>query len=63
MYPDDSLKLSWDIIIAVTLIVCAIVIPYRVALAEHDDEKWTVINYAIDFIFLVDIFMVFNTAY
>ena len=57
------MKLSWDIIIAITLIVCAIVIPYRVALAQQDDLKWTIINYTIDSVFLVDILMVFNTAY
>ena len=63
LYPNDSFKKYWDIIIAITLIFCALIIPYRVALVEKDSTFWVIVNYIIDFVFLIDILVVFNSAF
>ena len=63
LYPNDSFKKYWDIIIALTLVLCALIIPYRVAMTEEDSMIWVVINYIIDFVFLIDILVVFFSAY
>ena len=63
MYPDDPFKGYWDIFIALVLIFTSLVTPYRIALVEVDNTEWNVINNTVDVMFLVDIFIIFNSAY
>jgi Ion transport protein len=63
IYPDDDLKNFWDLVITVLLVFVCLVTPYRTALIDQEDFNWIIINHLIDFIFLVDIFFAFNTAY
>lgn len=63
IYPEMKIKQHWDFLVSFGLIVCAIIIPYRVALVEVESTGWDIINYTIDFIFLIDIIITFNQAY
>ena len=63
LYPEDDMKDNWDLFMTLVLLITSVATPIRIAFYETDDLEWTLINYAIDFAFLVDIFMSFNTAY
>ena len=63
IYPENELKAHWDIFISLVLIFTCIVTPYRIALVENDTVGWTVSNYTIDGFFVIDMIIIFNTAY
>lgn len=57
IYPDSMVLNVWSIIITITLIYTAILMPYRMAFSEEVFwDAWTVIDLAIDIIFTIDIF-------
>ena len=65
-YPTDTIKVMvWDLLISVILLLTCFVTPFNLAFTEEVDKVvWYVtVNYAIDFLFLIDIFINFNTAY
>ena len=37
--------------------------PYKLAFVDEDNLGWTVVDYIIDFLFLIDIIINFFTAY
>ena len=45
------------------LIFSCLSIPYRVAFVETSTGTWDYINIAVDVCFLIDIIIIFNTAY
>ena len=47
----------------VLLIFTCVVTPYRIALVHSNSLEWIIVNYTIDFIFLVDIIATFFTAF
>ena len=63
IYPEDHFKRNWDIFIAIVLVFSCLVTPYRVALIEEDTQGWTLINNVVDILFLLDIIIIFNSAY
>ena len=62
LYPEDDFKNNWDLFITVILLLTCVVTPIRIAFYESDDVLWTAINYTIDFCFLVDMIVSFNSA-
>jgi hypothetical protein len=40
----------------------SLVAPARVAFIQDDSQTWVIINAFVDFAFLLDIFIIFNTA-
>lgn len=63
VYPEDKFKEYWDGINSLVLILTCFVTPIRLAFYSHDELIWYIINYMIDFLFLADIIIIFNTAY
>ena len=63
IFPDDPIKDNWDLIVAVLLIGTCLVLPFRIALIENDNLTWKFIINIVDVFFLMDIFVIFNTAY
>ena len=61
-YPEDVMKNRWDLFITFILILTCVITPIRIAFYEQDDLQWTIINYTIDFMFLLDIVFTFNSA-
>ena len=66
IYPDDNFKvLFWDITISIVLLVTCFVTPINLAFADEVEKvQWYVIfTYCLDFVFLIDIFVNFFSAY
>jgi hypothetical protein len=60
---EDPFKGYWDIYIALVLIFTSLVTPYRIALVEKDNTQWNIINNTVDIMFLIDIIIIFNSAF
>lgn len=63
IHPDSGWKGNWDIFITGILIFTCITTPYSIALVTDEEMSWTIINYLIDGMFLIDILFIFNTAF
>ena len=63
VYPEDSWKDNWDLIVSVILIFTCVITPFRLAFVEKDSIEWIWVNYTIDIIFAIDMLIIFNTAY
>lgn len=63
MYPEASFKIFWDLFLGGVLIFSCTTTPYRIALVEVDSIEWVVANVVVDVLFLMDILLIFNTAY
>ena len=61
-YPEDFVINFWSLFITVVLIFTCCVTPFRIAFIEEDTYTWQVINTVVDFLFLIDIIIIFNTA-
>ena len=65
-YPTDTLKVMvWDLLISVILLLTCYITPFNLAFSEEvDTVSWyMILNYSIDALFLIDIWINFNTAY
>ena len=62
-YPEDTLINFWSLFITLVLIFACCVTPFRIAFVPEDSTTWKFINTAVDFMFLIDIIIIFNTAY
>ena len=76
-YPTQPFKANWDLLITLVLVFTCLVTPFIVAFVQTDDtpseykfhimasdaKVWTVINYAVDIAFLIDMFIMFFSAY
>lgn len=49
--------------VSIILIFTCAVTPYRLAFYEEDSLDWEIINGLVDFIFFVDMILIFNSAY
>lgn len=58
-YPENSFKSFWDLFITIILLVSCITTPYFIAF--ENSSSWY--EYIIDVLFLMDMIIVFNTAY
>ena len=64
LYPEDNLKINWDLFITLILLVSCILTPLRIAFGEEDEPiGWVIANYTMDFLFLIDIIVIFNSVY
>lgn len=57
--------MGWDLLISVILLVTCFITPFNLAFSEEVDKVklYVAFNYSIDFLFLIDIIINFNTAY
>lgn len=67
LYPEDKMKGVWDFIVSLTLLVMCIYTPIYISFSIDEDlnysSGWHILNYVLDFIFLIDIFIVFLSAF
>jgi hypothetical protein len=64
-YPNDTWKVvGWDVFISLVLLITCITTPFDIAFGEElaDMPNYVRFRNVIDFIFLIDIFVNFNTA-
>lgn len=66
IYPDDKLKaMYWDVLVSIILLMTCFLTPLNLAFSDElDSIQWYyIMNMTIDFLFLIDIFVNFNTAF
>ena len=63
IYPQNRCKDNWDLYVAALLIVACTITPVRIAFVQQETGLWLYINWAIDICFLLDILIIFNTAF
>jgi len=68
IYPEDKFKSSWDIWITIVLLITCIILPARIAFIKTEESvrtihKWLLINTILDLNFLLDMIIIFNSAY
>ena len=65
LYPEDVAKTRWDVFLTIILISTCIITPYRIAFGPQGPDYigWRAISYFFDFCFLIDMIILFNTAY
>jgi len=62
--PDDQMKLNWDLLITLLLFFVFFVTPYRIAFPNETESMWWIIvDQGVDFIFVIDIFLTFFSAF
>ena len=68
-YPEDQNKVYWDLFITMILLLSCIVTPWRIAFADlkkidiNEPVGWEIANQVIDFLFAIDIIIIFNSAF
>ena len=62
-YPEDKIKINWDLLIAFVLIITCSVTPVTLAFYEEESIGMTFFNYAINLLFGIDIIVIFFTAF
>lgn len=71
-YPEDNLKLAWDIFTSIVLVLACFMTPFSLAFERLDSDTghifvfestWTTIESIIDIVFLIEIVVCFNTSY
>ena len=66
IYPDNKYKNKWDMFVALVLVSSCILSPLYIAFESDSDTKkigWEVVNWSIDGVFFIDIFVMFVSAY
>jgi len=63
LYPEDQNKVYWDLFITVILLISCLLTPFNIAFIEVEPFGWVVVNFVIDACFLVDIMVIFNSAF
>jgi hypothetical protein len=62
-YPDQPLRILWDLLQGVIVMYSVVVIPYRIAFESPAKEGWYALELVLDVSFGLDIFINFNTAF
>ena len=60
--PQNVYKLHWDILITIVLLYSCVSTPVQIALYENLTGSAQVVNWIIDILFLIDIFIMFNSS-
>ena len=66
IYPEDQKKIYWDLFITMVLLISCIITPWRIGFVDSKESEpleWEIINYLIDSLFLMDIIIIFFSAY
>jgi len=64
LYPEDPVKINWDLFITLILLISCILTPLRIAFGGDEEPLgWEIINNTIDGLFLIDIVVIFSSAY
>ena len=64
IYPENPKKDSWDLFMNIILMLTCIIVPLRLAFGDEQEALgWVIIPAIFDILFLMDIIVIFNTAY
>lgn len=65
IYPEDKFKVWWDFLVSLDLLVMCIFTPLSIAFTQEREDVFStqnIIHLAMDFVFFLDIFVVFFSA-
>ena len=63
LYPEDRLKMNWDLLIAFILIITCSITPVTLAFYEEESISMVIFNLVINILFGIDIIVIFFTAF
>ena len=63
IYPTDSFKHVWNVVMVIILISVGLFTPFRVCFVEQDSNGWIILDYIFDCIFVCDMVVTFTGAY
>lgn len=63
LYPEDNLKINWEIFMTVILLFACLLTPYKISFIPDENVAWNRVDLITDILFLIDIIVIFNTAY
>lgn len=63
LLPESNLLLFWNLIVLLLMIYTATIMPYRISFVENDSDGWKTIENVIDFLFIFDIMVTFNSSF
>lgn len=63
IFPKDSKKLYWDILIMLLLVYTGLFVPYSVCFIENTPDGLFAWSLVVDFLFMTDLVLTFFTAY
>lgn len=64
LQPETKFQLYWNLFVTTILVFTCIMTPFNIAFyPDRISDTWRFINYLVDFIFLADIIIIFNTGY
>jgi hypothetical protein len=64
IYPENKCKEFWDLWMTLVLLTTCILTPLNIAFnLEDSNPNLKIVDYCIDFLFLTDILLIFNSAY
>jgi hypothetical protein len=58
----NQYKIMWDLFVLLLLILVSIIVPWRVAFVDTDNQVWRGIYYTVDGLFAIDIVLTFFTG-
>tara|TARA_B110000285_G_C15000451_1_gene551158 strand:- start:293 stop:625 length:333 start_codon:yes stop_codon:yes gene_type:complete len=63
-YPEDGSKANWDLFMTIVLVYTCVATPAQIAFPPEGGVKvgWKVVRWMVDFLFLMDIIVIFNSA-
>ena len=65
IFPDDTFKEKWEIVVAIMVLYACLWVPYFMAFSDSIEQRPLIlaVDALFDFIFLIDVVINFNTAY
>lgn len=63
IYPEDKFKNFWDLLMTIILLSACITTPLEIAFNDVNVTDYNPMSVIIDVFFLIDILLIFNTAY
>ena len=62
VFPNNKYKQAWDFVIMILLVYTALYVPFKVCFVETTSDFGFVLDLCVDFLFLSDIVVTFNSA-
>lgn len=62
-HPQSKFKALWSLVLALLLLYTAYVTPVQIAFFDNKTDAWTYIDYIVNGLFILDIFVTMNSSY
>ncbi len=63
IHPDSRFKKAWSIVLLVLLLYVATIMPFRIAFEDTSTGVWFYLDYVLDFLFFIDMWVNIFSAY